>query len=219
MQERELAAALNERLGGNWTLRALGASSFCASWEARSASGRLFVKQASASRAALLDAEADGLRALAATHTVRVPALACSHDGVLAMEWLEFARPDPGFGARLGEALAALHAQPVREAGYGWTRDNFIGATPQVNRAHADWPEFFAQERLGAMLQRLDASRELARAVDAVIATLPTLFAQGDAPRPSLIHGDLWSGNWGTLADGTPVVYDPAVSCSDAAGS
>jgi len=45
---------------------------------------------------------------------------------------------------------------------------------------------------------------------------MPRLFEDGHTPRPALVHGDLWSGNWGMLADGTPVVYDPAVSYSDA---
>ena len=57
----------------------------------------------------------------------------------------------------------------------------------------------------------------MSSAVTTVIDALPSLVEAEDyQPRPSLIHGDLWSGNWGMLADGTPVIYDPAVSCSDA---
>jgi fructosamine-3-kinase len=52
--------------------------------------------------------------------------------------------------------------------------------------------------------------------VDKVVDALPRFFDDGHTPSPSLVHGDLWSGNWGMLADGTPAVYDPAVSCSDA---
>ena len=70
------------------------------------------------------------------------------------------------------------------------------------------------------MCERLAAAGEgpaLLAAVDAVIAALPRIGAEpGHAARPSLIHGDLWSGNWGMLADGTPLVWDPAVSWSDA---
>jgi fructosamine-3-kinase len=49
-----------------------------------------------------------------------------------------------------------------------------------------------------------------------LIAVLPSFFDDGHAPRPSLIHGDLWSGNWGGLQGGVPVLYDPVVSVSDA---
>lgn len=203
---------------------ALHASGFCATWRAETAAGALFVKSVPAADADALDAEADGLRALAATRTVRVPAvLGCWQDearrtAVLALEWLDLRRPDAGFGERYGAALAALHAAP-RDSGpsrYGWHRDNRLGATPQRNRWHDAWPAFLAAERLGALRERLGAHRLLCAAIDAVIEALPGYFDDGHVPRASLIHGDLWSGNWGMLADGTPVVYDPAVSCSDA---
>ena len=56
---------------------------------------------------------------------------------------------------------------------------------------------------------------DLRDAVDAVIERLPAFFTDGVQPRPALIHGDLWQGNWDMLPDGTPVIFDPAVSCSD----
>src|SRR6185436_19722437 len=77
--------------------------------------------------------------------------------------------------------------------------------------------EFVGRARLGALRARLGgADAELGAAVDRVIAALPGFFDDGHVPRPSLVHGDLWSGNRGVLADGTPVVFDPAVSVSDA---
>ena len=222
-----VAASLTRALGGAWALQPLHASGFCATWRAEGAGRTLCVKAASPADALPLVAEADGLRALAATRTVRVPAVeALADDGdatVLALEWLDLCPPDAGFGARFGGALGALHAAPVEPPRHGWPRDNAIGATPQRNRrtaggGTADWIAFWAHERLGAMRERLDPTRDaaLVDAVDAVVAALPAFFADGHAPRPSLIHGDLWSGNWGMLADGTPVVYDPAVSWSDA---
>lgn len=222
-----VAASLARALGGAWALQPLHASGFCATWRADGAGRTLFVKAASSAAARTLVAEADGLHALAATRTVRVPTIeALADDGdatVLALEWLDLRPPDAGFGARFGRALGALHAAPVEPPRYGWPRDNVIGATPQHNRPTAggsrdDWIAFWARERLGAMRERLDPRRDasLIAAVDAVAAALPAFFADGHVPRPSLIHGDLWSGNWGMLADGTPVVWDPAVSWSDA---
>ena len=220
MREGELRDALQAGLGGTWDVRALGASSFCDTWQAVQGGQCLFVKSAAASRAELLAAEADGLRALAATHTIRVPEVAALHRGAdgaacLAMEWLELVPRGRGFGGRLAAALAALHGQP--QSAFGWRRDNFIGATPQSNPPAAQWAQFVAEARLRPMQQRLrgPGGQALEAAVEAVIAVLPALFAHA-APRPSLIHGDLWQGNWGMLADGTPVVFDPAVSCSDA---
>jgi fructosamine-3-kinase len=233
-----VASVLSAGTGGPWFLRPAGASAFCATWRAQAAgrtagSPLLFVKSAPAARAAVLQAEADGLAALAAARCIRTPAVVgCWVDAsadlvVLATEWLELA-PDPGsgFGERFGHQLAALHrAVPFDGHGrFGWRRDNWLGGTPQRNRWSEQgglegWLAFLANERLGAMAARLaaaGAATELVAEVRRVIDALPRFFDDGHRPRPALIHGDLWSGNWGGLRDGTPVLYDPAVSVSDA---
>ncbi|EGJ12506.1 fructosamine kinase family protein [Rubrivivax benzoatilyticus] len=221
-----VAAALASRLGGHWRVCALGASGFTANWRA-DGGGPLFIKTLPAAEADMLAAEADGLQALAATTTVRVPAVAgCWLDddlALLALEWLELrASVD---GARLGTALGALHAAPAEGGGrFGWRRDNRLGSTVQRNSWSAaggqdGWIEFFGQRRLMAMhdaLAATGAAAALGHAVEPVVAALPRFFDDGHVPRASLIHGDLWSGNHGALADGTPVIYDPAVSVSDA---
>ena len=222
---RELVASL----GGPWELRPLASSGFCETWEARLDGVRLFVKSAGSGGAAALRAEADGLRALAATGCIRVPEVHALSDlsgggAVLAMEWLDFRTPDAGFGARFGRALAALHLHPcpLEPAGFGWRGDNCLGATPQRNTplqpaCRPGWVAFWSRSRLAPMRDRLPPSAyDLREAVDEVIERMPALLGDGFLPRPSLIHGDLWQGNWDMLVDGTPVIFDPAVSCSDA---
>jgi protein-ribulosamine 3-kinase len=183
---------------------------------------RQFVKSGSAAAGLALQSEAEGLRALAATGTVRVPAIlgleVDEGTTTLELEWLDLRPPDAGFAERFARALAALHAAPcpLKPPAFGWPRDNFIGATPQCNAPHADWIAFFAGQRLEPMRSRLSHHIDLAAAVTSVIDRLPTFFEDGHSPRASLIHGDLWSGNWGMLPDGTPVIFDPCVSCSDA---
>jgi len=230
-----LAHSLAAMLGGQWSLQELRASGFCATWCAQRSGEALFVKSLPLAQGEVLEAEADGLGALATVGAIRVPSvIGCWRDAdlgkaVLALEWLHLREPDEGFGARFGRALAELHrARPHEHNGsFGWRRDNMIGATPQRNRWSKDsttagWIDFFRSERLEPMRDRLAARGqssaliETVEAVEAVIAGLPVFFADGHAPRASLIHGDLWSGNWGMLADGAPVIYDPAVSCSDA---
>ena len=226
-----LAAALARCTGREgWRLAPLHASSFCDTWRAERSGTTLFLKTLPAAQAEVLAAEADGLSALAATRTVRVPAVvACSveqGEALLALEWLDLAPARGNVGERFGRALAALHAVEITEARgrYGWRRDNRLGATLQRNAwsgagGLAGWLDFFGRMRLAALRVSLAASggdAALCDAVDAVIAALPRFFDDGHVPRPSLIHGDLWSGNWAMLVDGMPVIYDPAVSCSDA---
>lgn len=226
--EPRVAAALAARLGGAWRVHALDASGFTGTWGADGRDAALFVKTLPAAQADTLQTEADGLQALAATATVRVPAVAgCWVDGglaLLALEWLDLR--GSADGARLGAALGALHAAAPAEGDgrFGWRRDNRLGSTVQTNgwsRAGAldGWIEFFGQRRLMALhaaLAAAGAPAALGHAVEGVVAVLPRFFDDGHVPHASLIHGDLWSGNHGALADGTPVIFDPAVSVSDA---
>ncbi len=177
-----------------------------------------FEKIGPASHAAMFAAEAEGVAALAATHTVRVPA--CLGHGVengrawIRFERLDLRRPSAMADAELGRRLAALH----RHTGpaYGWDADNFIGATPQPNARDGDWVRFFAERRLGFQL-RLAARNgwggDLQVRGTRLLERLPGSL--GHDPAPSLLHGDLWTGNRAMLADGTPVVYDPAVHHGD----
>ncbi len=219
-----LAEALRARFGAGARLAPLGASVFTGTHRLEAADARYFVKAVPASQSGVLEAEADGLQAIAATGTIRTPAVtACSRfDGgvFLALEWLDFAPADLAFGARLGEALAALHAARVPVAGWGWPRPNWLGGTAQDNTIEpacglAGWCRFVAERRFRPLLARL-ADPALGASVERVITRLPEYFADGYVPRPSLIHGDLWQGNWAMLASGEPVVFDPAVSVSDA---
>jgi len=175
---------------------------------------KIFVKRAVPQ--AQLAAEADGLAALRAANTVRVPETVVLDDDALALEWLELRPLDARSGATLGAALAALHRAPAG-ARFGWHADNYIGPTPQENAWCASWPEFFRERRLRPQLAR--AARQgyrgaLQRDGERLLARVESLL-DGHAPAPSLLHGDLWGGNAGALPDGTPVIFDPAVYAGD----
>lgn len=154
-----------------------------------------------------LAAEAEGLAALRAAG-VRAPeplALGVeAGEAWLLLEYLEL-RND-GDWAALGRMLAAQHRYHGEH--FGWTRDNYIGATPQANGWLAHWPTFFAERRLAPQLR---LARENGFRVEA--GNVMELLAQHQ-PQPSLLHGDLWSGNAGFTREG-PVVFDPAVYYGD----
>ena len=216
------AAALEAATGLRFraTPRALGAGggfANCQRWE--SDRGPVFVKVAPVSRAAMLEAEADGLRELAGANAVRVPAvLGVGTDGArafLAIEWIEFRTATPRTEAMLGEQLARLHRATA--AGFGWHRDNTIGATPQLNPWTADWPGFFARHRLGVQLDLAERSGHGGRWLDhgrRLCQALEALF-DGHRPQPSLLHGDLWGGNRAADESGAPVLFDPATYYGD----
>ena len=223
------AAWLQQQLGqAVLGRRAVGGGCIHAAWRVELADGAVvFVKTNSAPLLPLLQAEADGLAALAAVapNGLQVPVpLACGEAGeqaLLVLPWLELLTA-PGAGPSawrdLGRALARLHRASVAagpgRGRFGWQRDNVIGSTPQPNGWHDDWGLFFAERRLGHQLQ-LAAARGLPlRRGAALLAQVPSWLGQ-HKPEAVLVHGDLWSGNAALLAGGGGTVYDPAVYRAD----
>ncbi len=198
--------------------RPVAGGDISAAWRIEASTGAVFLKTGPARSADMFAAEAEGLAELAATRTVRVPqALAhgeTSGTAFIALEWLDFSRGTTELEARLGEQLAALHA--CTKPSFGWHRDNTIGLTPQPNPWTEDWIAFFAEHRLGHQLRLAsdhgfggDLQREGARLVE----RLPYFF-RDYRPVASLLHGDLWAGNW-ACSEGVPVIFDPAVHYGD----
>lgn len=154
----------------------------------------------------MLEAEARGLELLA-SH-IRVPQLLAQGTmvgvGWLAMEWLDLRPLDARGWENFGRALAGLHR--VTRSEFGLEHDNFIGATPQENGPLSSWCEFFIERRLKPQLR---LAREYRLPELEIVAAAERLLADHHPP-PSLLHGDLWSGNAAELPDGTGVVFDPA---------
>jgi len=177
-----------------------------------------FVKLNHAGRRTMFEAEAEGLRAIAQTATLRAPLPLCTGGDErhcwLVLEYLELARGDAGAMPALGRGLAALHRSSAER--FGWPRDNTIGATPQPNRWSARWTEFWRTQRLGFQLElaaRNGYGGALQRRGEALLAQLDALLPHD--PAPSLLHGDLWGGNAAATVAGEPVVFDPACYYGD----
>jgi protein-ribulosamine 3-kinase len=173
-----------------------------------------FVKLNAPGKADMFAAEAAGLLEIAATQTVRVPQPLCHGESPLAswivLEHLDL-RSASGAGMQaLGRDLARLHR--VSAPRYGWHRDNTLGATPQVNTWNGDWVAFWRERRLGFQLALARGNGHggaLVERGERLLEKLPAFFA-GYRPVPSLLHGDLWSGNAAMTAEDEPVIYDPA---------
>lgn len=177
-----------------------------------------FVKLNAPDKVEMFSAEAAGLNEIAGTRTVRVPKPVCHGASPAAcwivLEHLELEPADDKAMRALGGNLARLHR--VTGERYGWHRGNTIGSTPQINAPADDWIAFWREQRLGFQL-RLAASRghggRLIAGGERLLEKLPAFF-KGHAPSPSLLHGDLWSGN-AAMAAGEPVIFDPAVYYGD----
>lgn len=196
---------LGERIVGR---RPLGGGSIHDTARIETESGRVFVLKES-SPGEFFEAEADGLRTLAASGAIRVPRVEAVGKSFLVIEWIESAAKSRGFFEAFGAALARMHR--TTSDLFGHERNNFIGALPQDNAREKDLATFFAERRFRALLRvggkALD--RRLVDAVERVCDRLPELFAPIDEP-PALLHGDLWGGNYLAASLGA-VLIDPAV--------
>ncbi|MCA9193047.1 MAG: fructosamine kinase family protein [Planctomycetales bacterium] len=189
--------------------------------------GQPLVIKSSPAAQEILACEADGLDALSASNVIRTPQVLglgeVQGQACLVLEFIEPGKATHTFWTRFGEQLAELHRvcslpddnliTKVQATYFGWHQDNFIGSTPQLNTWHDSWPEFFIECRLQPQLHWLQQkkivdssfikqSQRLFSRLDALIAT--------DEP-PSLLHGDLWSGNFLVDTSGQAVLIDPAV--------
>ncbi|WP_442508259.1 fructosamine kinase family protein [Novipirellula sp. SH528] len=166
--------------------------------------------------------EWDGLTALAAAESILIPKpLAvgtAAERSWLITEWIKTRPQAENFFADFGRQLAELHRVTAGSQN-GWPSDNFLGAAIQPNTTTASWAEFVAENRIGFQLRwAIDQQRadtKLRRDGEAIVAAMPELLS-GRADETSLLHGDLWSGNYlcGATQDnlcGVPVILDPAV--------
>ncbi|SEO88885.1 fructosamine kinase family protein [Aquisalimonas asiatica] len=195
----------------------VGGGSINAAYRLEGQQSAWFVKLNHAGALAMFQAEAEGLQELAAADAIRVPRpLTWGEAGgrsYLVMEWLTL--HGRGDNAALGESLAHMHRTTA--ARHGWHRDNTIGSTEQINTPDSDWVRFYTRQRLQFQLQ-LAADNghggSLQRAGERLCEQAGAFFSDY-TPSPSLLHGDLWSGNIAFDDARQPVLYDPAVHYGD----
>ncbi len=177
-----------------------------------------FVKLNQASQIEMFAAEALGLKQMYATKTIRIPQPICwgstGSSAYIVMEWLDLSRGGSNEAWQaMGQQLAQMH-QVGKADKFGWQRNNTIGSTPQINTWGENWAEFFAKHRIGYQLQLANRRGGNFPKQERVIAAVRECLANLQ-PQPSLVHGDLWSGNAAVTNSGEPVILDPATYYGD----
>ena len=198
-----------------------GSINECYRWETDA--GAIFVKVAPVRNVEMFAAEAAGLDELRRANAVRVPRVLGVGQGSqldqarawLALEWIQTGHATHSTDATLGEKLAKQHR--ATQTSFGWSRDNTIGSTPQLNAECLDWITFYRDLRLRYQLDlaaKNGFNGRLQERGATLVDCLPHFF-RTCKPTPSLLHGDLWGGNRLTDEDGQPVIFDPAVYYGD----
>lgn len=218
----EIAADIAGVTGTGFSVRhehAVGGGSINTAYRIEGDEQVYFVKLNSPGRLAMFEAEAEGLQEIAAAESIRVPAVICTGlaagHSYIVLENLSLGRGSRAAQAQLGHDLAAMHRR--KRGQFGWHRDNTIGSTPQHNDWQDDWVSFLREQRLGYQLELAAGNgccRQLRQQGGRLLAGLESFF-RDYSPEASLLHGDLWSGNYAITSDDVPVIFDPAVYYGD----
>jgi len=171
----------------------------------------IFVKWHPSPLKGMFPAEAFSLQMLAKADALRIPKVYFATEDYLALEWLGKGVRRAAVATQLGEGLAKQHRFTADK--FGLTQDNFCGLTPQKNTRTDNWVTFFAENRLGAQMKiaakQNHLPRQRARRLEKLIAHLGDFLPTH--PPVSLLHGDLWGGNWLVTASGEAALIDPAI--------
>lgn len=161
----------------------------------------------------MFDAEKKGLQFLSIPGCPYVPSVVfsglCNEEQFLLIEFLQNMSETPSSEYELGEKLAILHRNSSNY--FGLDHNNYIGSLKQANEPCRSWPEFFITRRLEPLLRTAIDRKELP---SGIVNSFNSLFGKlGEImpeEKPSLLHGDLWSGNKMNTPKG-PAIFDPAV--------
>lgn len=163
---------------------------------------------------AMFEKEARGLDALRNNSSLLIPrvikcGVVTSHQYLL-LEWMEPGGSSADSWKRFGAALASMHLQ--RKDYFGWEEDNYIGSLRQLNTSHTRWSSFYAECRIIPLVKKLFDTH----AFDKTDLQSATALSQKwddlfPGEPPSLLHGDLWSGNFMMTKNGEASLFDPAV--------
>jgi fructosamine-3-kinase len=214
----EIAIAISQATGERFTSdRRQAKSGGCINQTTQISDGQrqFFVKTNTASCLDMFVAEAIALQQIYATQTIRVPQPICwgiaGDTAYLVMENLDLG------GSQNWEAmaqnLAAMH-RVTSDRGFGWERDNTIGATPQINNWTENWLDFWIEYRLAFQIRLAKRKGWRCNIPEEKVYKSLSRFFDNYQPQPAMVHGDLWGGN-AAFTDGEPVIFDPALYFGD----
>ena len=219
-----VASSISDKIGQQVIInsdRCLGGGCINHASKLETSAGNFFLKWNSGCAADIFIREAESLTELkkAAGEFLIVPEvivakLVDNTPGFLVLEYLESDRTAYGNEEKLGRGLAIIHK--FVNSQFGFDADNYCGSTPQNNSWNKSWPDFFRENRLRYLLNLIDKEHPLIlddrRIFEKLLNRIDYLLTAESVP--SLIHGDLWSGNF-MISEKGPALIDPASYFAD----
>ncbi|WP_337865265.1 fructosamine kinase family protein [Ignavibacterium sp.] len=177
---------------------------------------RFFLKKNFSAPDDMFFKEANGLEELKKANTIRVPEVILVDKNFILLEQISSGKKSKSFEEDFGRAFARLHKFSAEH--FGFYEDNYIGSTPQKNIPSEDekndWIKFYFDQRILFQYKLLESNGYADSAIKKRIALLENKIEEildGNENIPSLLHGDLWSGNYLIDENGNACLIDPAV--------
>lgn len=208
---KNLEETLNEKVTSN---SFLGGGSIADSQKIRTSSGKeYFVKSYSQSKSNILKNEVNGLIEIQKSKSIKTPQIIYYDDDILILEFIKPGRKNKKFSELFGIQLTEMHR--LKSDKFGFYENNYIGSNHQINLPlYSNWTDFYWENRLLYQFKLAEKHgyvnsdfRKLFNQFESVYRNI----IEGTEEEPSLIHGDLWGGNYLVDESGNPVLIDPAV--------
>lgn len=163
--------------------------------------------------------EANGLKELSKPEVIKVPQVITVDSNFILLENIKAGNRNKNFWENFGRNFARLHK--CYSDSFGFFENNYIGSTEQLNLADENeknsWKEFYLNKRLRFQINLAEKNNyltdELTKAFGKLESKIDVIF--DDGIKPSLLHGDLWSGNFILDDTGNAALIDPAVYYGD----
>ncbi|WP_183187069.1 fructosamine kinase family protein [Anoxybacteroides rupiense] len=180
----------------------------------RTASGSYFIKIQAAPPPRFFHSEKSGLDTIRLTKTISVPNVFHVYEdgevGCLILEWISGKKTEQA-AEKLGALLALMHNYTGEK--FGFANNGYIGKLPQPNQWFDSWIDYYRTCRLQPQIRLAEEKGLLPLSIFKKLNKLMQELEQWipEKPKASLLHGDLWSGNWMAGENGEPYLIDPSV--------
>jgi fructosamine-3-kinase len=160
--------------------------------------------------------EAHGLQELNKSDTIRVPKVIIYDDDFILLELIQQGNKSKNFFSDFGRSFALMHKHSSEN--YGFYEDNFIGSNDQKNipvgSEKENWTSFYFNKRILFQLELAEklgyATSELKKGIGKLEEKIEEIIETSNE-KSSLLHGDLWGGNYLVDENGNACLIDPAV--------
>lgn len=156
--------------------------------------------------------EAEGLELLSSSNSFRIPKVlglgTIQNMAYLLLEFIPSGSRSKDFSSEFAQKLVALHQNAADT--FGLDHDNYIGSLVQYNRPQLkEASEFYIERRIKPQIDWAGHKGFTFKGIPSFYKNLEQIIPK---EKPSLIHGDLWGGNYLVDSEGLPVLIDPAVA-------